>query len=126
MTETFLLSGMTNMGDFVPVLNWFGLNGIDKRLKALQHKRCKFTQDLIEEHRRENMSFEQRTTKTMVDVLLSLKENEPEYYTDEIIRGIMQVCFLEKLLLNEFAEVLINSYSILLLISWTNSESHFS
>jgi len=51
-------------------------------------------QDLIEEHRKEKKSEnygDQQRTKTMIDVLLSLQENEPAYYTDEIIRGLMQV-----------------------------------
>lgn len=94
--ETFELSGGANMGDFFPVLSWVGLNGLDKRLKLLQQKRDKFMQDLIEEHRKEKKSknfHDQQTSKTMTDVLLSLQENEPEYYTDEIIRGFMQVLF---------------------------------
>ncbi|KAI8548610.1 hypothetical protein RHMOL_Rhmol07G0286500 [Rhododendron molle] len=93
-TETFLLGGATNIGDFVPVLNWFGLNGLDKRLKVLQQKRDTFMQDLIEEHRRENKSDQNEQRDTMVDVLLSLNKDEPEFYTDEIISGIVQVCFL--------------------------------
>ncbi|XP_058223396.1 cytochrome P450 81Q32-like isoform X2 [Rhododendron vialii] len=95
VTETFLLGGATNIGDFVPVLNWFGLNGLDKRLKVLQHKRDTFMQDLIEKHRRENESEnDQQRSKTMVDVLLSLKKDEPECYTDEVISGIMQVMLI--------------------------------
>uniref|UniRef100_A0A5B7BVS7 Isoflavone 2'-hydroxylase-like n=1 Tax=Davidia involucrata TaxID=16924 RepID=A0A5B7BVS7_DAVIN len=92
VTQTFQLSGATNIADFVPVLKWVGFNGIEKRLKVLQEKRDGFMQDLIEEHRkmRSDSCSEQRS-KTMTDVLLSLQETEPEYYTDQIIRGIMQV-----------------------------------
>ncbi|CAK9155391.1 unnamed protein product [Ilex paraguariensis] len=94
LTETFLLSG-TNIGDFLPILKWVVFNGIEKRLKVLQEKRDKFMQDLIEEHRRmrSNSSPEQRN-KTMIDVLLSLQETEPEYCKDEIIRGIMIVSYV--------------------------------
>ncbi|KAG5542048.1 hypothetical protein RHGRI_021781 [Rhododendron griersonianum] len=91
VTETFLLGGATNIGDFVPVLNCFGLNGLDKRLKALQQKRGTFMQDLIEEHRRENKSDQNEQRETMVDVLLSLNKDEPEFYTDEIISGIVML-----------------------------------
>ncbi|KAL5559121.1 hypothetical protein UlMin_035332 [Ulmus minor] len=88
--ETFLLSGAANVGDFVPVLNYIG--GLDKRLVALQKRRDKFMQDLIEEHRRKgNEVGSGETSKTMIDVLLSLQEHEPQYYTDEIIRGMMLV-----------------------------------
>ena len=53
-------------------------------------------QDLIEEHRKVHsgsVSEQRSKTMVMVDVLLSLKRTEPEYYTDEIIRGMMQVRF---------------------------------
>jgi cytochrome P450 len=96
--ETFQLSGATNIGDFLPVLKWVGSRGLEKRLAILQRKRDKFMQDLIEEHRRSrgdrDPAFEERDSKTMIDVLLSLQEAEPEYYTDEIIRGMTLVSFL--------------------------------
>ncbi|KAL4649509.1 hypothetical protein ACB092_01G018400 [Castanea dentata] len=88
--ETSELSGSTNIGDFLPIFKWVGLSGLEKRLAILQGKRDKFMQDLIEELRRirDSSDFECRA-KTMTDVLLSLQEAEPEYYTDEIIRGMM-------------------------------------
>ncbi|XP_062097343.1 cytochrome P450 81Q32-like [Humulus lupulus] len=92
VTETFRLSGATNIGDFVPVLNYFGLSGLDKKLVSLQSKRDKFMQELIEKHRKTNTnSASEERWKTMSDVLLSLQETEPEYYTDEFIRGMMLV-----------------------------------
>uniref|UniRef100_M1ATW6 Cytochrome P450 n=1 Tax=Solanum tuberosum TaxID=4113 RepID=M1ATW6_SOLTU len=46
-------------------------------------------QDLIEEHknRRKGSHWEQKNN-TMIDVLLSLQDSEPDYYTDEVIRGM--------------------------------------
>ncbi|XP_059287250.1 cytochrome P450 81Q32-like [Lycium ferocissimum] len=89
MTETFQLSGAINIGDFVPMLNWIGVNKLEDKLKLLKEKRDKFMQDLIEEHKnsRKGSSVEQRNN-TMIDVLLSLQDSEPEYYTDEVIRGM--------------------------------------
>ncbi|KAL6296178.1 hypothetical protein ACE6H2_004320 [Prunus campanulata] len=90
--ETFELSGATNIGDFVPALKYVGVTGLEKKLVILQKKRDKFTQDLIEEHRKmQSGSVSEQRSKTMVDVLLSLQETEPEYYSDEIIRGMIQV-----------------------------------
>ena len=91
--ESFELSGATNIGDFLPVFKWVGSRGLEKRLVVLQGKRDKFMQDLIEEHRRRRgdpASDHEEKGKTMIDVLLSLQEAEPEYYTDEIIRGTLQ------------------------------------
>ncbi|GFY95975.1 cytochrome P450, family 81, subfamily F, polypeptide 3 [Actinidia rufa] len=94
VTEAFQLSGATNYGDFVPFLKWVGVNGLEKRLQELQKKRDKFLQDLIEKHRRgRSDSCSEERRKTMIDVLLSLQENEPEYYTDKIIRGFMIEAF---------------------------------
>ncbi|KAL4649513.1 hypothetical protein ACB092_01G018500 [Castanea dentata] len=69
--ETFELGG-ANIGDFLPFFKWFGLGGVEKRLTICQGKR------------------DVRHGKTMTDVLLSLQEAEPEYYTNDIIRGLMQ------------------------------------
>lgn len=92
VTETFQLSGATNIVDFLPVVKWFGLNGHEKRLAILQRKRDGLMQNLIEEHRRmrsRNCIEERR--QTMMDVMLSLQETEPECYADDTIRGMMQV-----------------------------------
>lgn len=94
LTETFELSGATNIGDFLPLMNLFGgSGGLEKRLVVLQRKRDKFMQDLIEQHRKQqrDSGSAERINKTMIDILLSLQEAEPEYYTDEIIRGMIQV-----------------------------------
>jgi hypothetical protein len=91
--ETFELSGATNIGDFVPALKWIGLNNIEKRLAILHRKRDEFVQDLILEHRKVKSEFasHQGSSKTMINVLLTLQETEPEYYTDELVRGLMTV-----------------------------------
>ncbi|KAH0705282.1 hypothetical protein KY290_009969 [Solanum tuberosum] len=87
--ETFQVSGATNIGDFVPLLKWIGVNKLEDKVKLLQEKRDKFMQDLIEEHknRRKGSSLEQKNN-TMIDVLLSLQDSEPDYYTDEVIKGM--------------------------------------
>ncbi|PHT66435.1 hypothetical protein T459_30860 [Capsicum annuum] len=83
VTETFQL---TNIGDFVPLLKWIGANNHENKVKLLKEKRDKFIQDLIEEHKnsRKGSSLEQKNN-TMIDVLLSLQDSEPDYYTDEVI-----------------------------------------
>ena len=95
VAETFELSGVTNIVDFLPFWKWVGLNGVKKKLVLLQEKRDGFMQNLIEEHRRKRSSSCEGRDKTMLDVLLSLQETEPECYPDEIIRGIMQVISLD-------------------------------
>ncbi|KAI8012840.1 40S ribosomal protein S10-2 [Camellia lanceoleosa] len=56
-------------------------------------------QDLIEEHwriRSQSECSDEQRNKTMIDVLLSLQDNELEYFKDELIRGMMQGVFYVK------------------------------
>ncbi|CAN6539828.1 unnamed protein product [Malus baccata var. baccata] len=92
IAENFRLSGATNLGDFLPVLKYVGVSGPEKKLMTLHKKMEKFMQDLIQERReKQSGSVSEQRSKSMEDVLLALQETEPEYYTDEIIRGMMQV-----------------------------------
>ncbi|CDP01242.1 unnamed protein product [Coffea canephora] len=86
--ESLKVSGSTNAADFVPLLRWIGQNKLESHLKTLQMKREKFLQYLIEKHR---SISSHRENKTLIDVLLSHQETEPEYYTDQIIRGLVQI-----------------------------------
>nr|BAF98467.1 cytochrome P450 [Coptis japonica var. dissecta] len=90
---TLAISGASNIGDFLPILSWIGIKGIEKKVWNLKEKRDKFLQELIEEHRISRSGGMQTKEKnaTLIDVLLSLQETEPEYYTDEMILGIIWV-----------------------------------
>ncbi|KAL7245324.1 hypothetical protein ACSBR2_000615 [Camellia fascicularis] len=80
--------------DYIPILRWLRFNGFEKKLVNLQRKRDGFLQDLIHEVRQNNInnsSTKQR--KTIIEALLSLQEIEPEYYTDDIIKGIVLLMF---------------------------------
>lgn len=84
VTETFTLSGASNIGDFLPILRWIGMDRLENKLKVLQLKRDNFMQDLIDERRKTK-------GRTLIDVLLSLQADDRLNYTDEMIRGMMQV-----------------------------------
>ncbi|KAL0352100.1 UNVERIFIED_CONTAM: cytochrome [Sesamum calycinum] len=51
-------------------------------------------QDLIDEHRKMMRGCEGPRIQTLIDVLLSFQETDPECYTDEVIRGLMQVLLI--------------------------------
>ncbi|CAH8280998.1 unnamed protein product [Arabidopsis lyrata] len=67
----------------------FDLDGYFKRAKKLTSKLDKLMQRLVDEHRRNRGKTE--LEKTMITHLLSLQESEPEHYTDDIIKGLVQV-----------------------------------
>ncbi|KAF5195189.1 Cytochrome p450 [Thalictrum thalictroides] len=91
--ETFVLSGASNIGDFLPFLNLVGVKGFKKRIMSVVTRKDKAMQELIEERRslRKSEFNVEEKEKTLIDVLLSLQETEPDYYTDEMIRGFTWV-----------------------------------
>ncbi|KAL5559126.1 hypothetical protein UlMin_035337 [Ulmus minor] len=97
--EALRLIGKQNLGDHVPILRWFGVyRSLEKGFTELHRKRDEFMQNLIEE-RKIKMESDFGTSikennKTLIQVLLGLQQTEPEYYRDEIIRGLMMILIL--------------------------------
>ncbi|XP_060199367.1 cytochrome P450 81Q32-like [Lycium barbarum] len=95
--ETFRIGGATNVGDFLPALKLL-VRKLEKSLVVLQQNRDEFMQDMIKNCRK-RMKKEgtvtdseiERNKKSLIEVLLTLQEKEPEYYKDEIIRSLMLV-----------------------------------
>ncbi|KAK2980364.1 hypothetical protein RJ640_014537, partial [Escallonia rubra] len=60
---------------------------------GIQKKRDEFMQDLIDGIRKtgtlDGASCSRGEKKTMIEILLSLQEKEPEYYSDEMIKSLM-------------------------------------
>ncbi|KAL3732941.1 hypothetical protein ACJRO7_022459 [Eucalyptus globulus] len=96
VTESFRISGATKMGEFLPFPRWMGLKEVEEKLMTLQKKRDEFMQSLIDESQSGGgnewpEAAEGRKKKTLIQVLLSRRETEPEYYKDETIKSLMQV-----------------------------------
>ncbi|WZY89639.1 hypothetical protein YC2023_046374 [Brassica napus] len=64
----------------------FDFDGYVKRAKKLGSKLDKFLQELLHEHRGKT-----EFKNTMITHLLTLQESQPEYYTDETIKGLVLV-----------------------------------
>ncbi|XP_062076982.1 cytochrome P450 81Q32-like [Humulus lupulus] len=86
MKEVLANSGAGNPANFLPILNWIP-NGYEKKVKRLAKKTDSFFQGLIEEQR----SNKDGKRNTIIDHLLSLQESQPEYYTDQIIKGFVLI-----------------------------------
>ncbi|KAK3221595.1 hypothetical protein Dsin_008620 [Dipteronia sinensis] len=91
IAEIFSNGGVSNPVDFLPFLKWFDNGDFEKRVSRLGNRMDEFLQGLIEEHRKNDGSQSQNT---MIDHLLSLQESQPEYYTDQIIKGLVLVMLL--------------------------------
>ncbi|KAL4566476.1 hypothetical protein LXL04_030591 [Taraxacum kok-saghyz] len=51
VVEMMVLAGEFNLGDFIPVLDWFDLQGITKKMKNLHARFDSFLNTILEEHR---------------------------------------------------------------------------
>ncbi|KAI8031054.1 Cytochrome P450 81Q32 [Camellia lanceoleosa] len=89
--EAFEYGGASNPSDFLLVLRWIDYQGFEKNLGRIHKKVDAFLQDLINEHRRD------KSKNTMIDHLLSLQESHLDYYTDEIISGLILVSVLSSI-----------------------------
>ncbi|KAK0574124.1 hypothetical protein LWI29_018515 [Acer saccharum] len=92
--ELFEISGTSDPGNFIPALRWLNYHSFEKRMKILHKKADSFMQSLIDENRIRTSKIgqgddQEETTRTMIDSMLSLQESEPNYYTDEIIKGMI-------------------------------------
>lgn len=88
--EIVVLGGANNVGDFLGFLRWFDFDGLEKKLKRISKKTDTFLQGLVDEHR-----SRKRNANTMIDHLLMQQQSQPEYYTDQIIKGLIMVRFLK-------------------------------
>ncbi|EOA18702.1 hypothetical protein CARUB_v10007280mg, partial [Capsella rubella] len=75
-------AGASHAGDYLPVLKLFG-NKYETKVKSTGKAVDEFLQRLLDECKRDMES------NTMVSHLLSLQQQEPEYYTDVTIKGLM-------------------------------------
>ncbi|XP_028777206.1 cytochrome P450 81E8-like isoform X3 [Neltuma alba] len=87
--ELVTFGGANNPADFLPILRWFDYDHLESRLKGFAKRSDGFLQGLIDEHRNAK-----EKANTMIDHLLSLQESQPEYYTDQIIKGLALVMLL--------------------------------
>jgi cytochrome P450 len=89
MNEYIELLGSGNLNDFFPILKWIDFQGKKKKMVKLMKKMDCFLQKLLDEKRR-NWSNDQRNM-TLIDVMLDLQQKEPEFYTHEIVKGVILV-----------------------------------
>uniref|UniRef100_A0A5B7ADR4 Uncharacterized protein n=1 Tax=Davidia involucrata TaxID=16924 RepID=A0A5B7ADR4_DAVIN len=98
--ERFDLSKKFNPGDFLPVFRWVDFQGVKRKMVELMGKIDEFLQDLVAEHRGILLSSKvvhgsQLVRKnTMIHNLLVLQQAEPEFYTDDIIKGIIMALLI--------------------------------
>ncbi|KAL2340161.1 hypothetical protein Fmac_008101 [Flemingia macrophylla] len=85
--EMQILISAENKADFLPIFRWlYDFEGINKRMKKVAGGAEAFLEKLIQEHR----GGKHGSADNMISHLLKLSESQPEYYTDQIIKGLIQ------------------------------------
>ena len=75
MDELFLLTGVFNIGDFIPWIDFLDLQGYIKRMKILSKKFDRFLEHILDEHNAQRKDETDCVSKDMVDVLLDLADD---------------------------------------------------
>ncbi|KAK6939667.1 Cytochrome P450, partial [Dillenia turbinata] len=94
MEETFKICGMRDVGDNFPFLWRIDFRG--KKILNFAEKKDKVFQKWIDDFRASTTpeANGDSSKRTLIQVLLSLQQCEPEFYTDKIIKGIILVLVL--------------------------------
>ncbi|KAL0924837.1 hypothetical protein M5K25_005695 [Dendrobium thyrsiflorum] len=87
--EGFELVKESTVGDFLPFLRRVGNAGREKRMVRLEKEADELFEKTVEEMRRRRSRGEEGEERTIVGRLLDLQEEDREYYTDEIIKGVI-------------------------------------
>nr|KYP56687.1 Flavonoid 3'-monooxygenase [Cajanus cajan] len=72
--ELMELSGVFNIGDFVPALEWLDLQGVQTKMKKLHKRFDAFLTNIVEEHK----MYKSEKHQDMLSALLSLKESSED------------------------------------------------
>jgi hypothetical protein len=95
--ENFFANLAMNICDFFPILRWVGYKGLEKDMIRLQRKRDEVLWCLIEEIKQKKTNLKNATIidvekrRTLIETLISLRESEPEFYSDNVIKSIILV-----------------------------------
>ncbi|CAI9106649.1 OLC1v1005852C1 [Oldenlandia corymbosa var. corymbosa] len=94
--DSFIPQQVSNLCDYIPILKWIGYGGLKKNVLKILEDRDNFVQSLIDEARLAQESKDGSSSfgiKTVTQTLLSLQKEDPDYYTDDILKGIMITMF---------------------------------
>ncbi|PIA56658.1 hypothetical protein AQUCO_00700785v1 [Aquilegia coerulea] len=101
LKEIFFPGVIFELGDFLPILRKIGLYTDQEKCQIMHARRDLFLQNLINEFRRKQIDSspatiaeDKKIKTTIIEVLLSIQEAEPEQYSDDFIKGIIMTMFV--------------------------------
>ncbi|CAK7356512.1 unnamed protein product [Dovyalis caffra] len=97
LDELFVLNGVLEIGDWIPWLSYFDLQGNVKRMKAVAKKIDRFMEHELQEHDARRAGVKNYVAKDMMDILLQLSEDptlDVEFGRTGV-KALTLVCFID-------------------------------
>ncbi|XP_074308788.1 cytochrome P450 81Q32-like [Silene latifolia] len=100
MEDVMRVEGTSTIVDVLPWLRFLGVKGrLKDKFRVLAETKERFLNDLLEKNKGGMQDIgsgnsSNRWSATLVEALLSLQKSEPEVYTDDMIKGLIQVLLL--------------------------------
>jgi cytochrome P450 len=94
--DIFEMSGAGNPSDIFKFLKWIDFQNYEKKMVRLHKSSDAYLQSLVDKIRNERKAsgITGKNSKTLIDAMLALQESQPEYYTDDLIKGLVSTSLL--------------------------------
>jgi cytochrome P450 len=110
-----LLAGF-NLGDFIPFLKPFDLQGLEKKMKCATDKMEHYVESILKEYKKGNKMVTNSNVKDFIEVLLNFDEK----LDDATIKSIMVVCPYQTILFLFSAKCMQITSTYFINIVWCN------
>lgn len=92
VVELMTVAGYFNIGDFIPLLAWLDLQGIERGMKNLHKKFDALLTKMFDEHK--ETSYERKGKEDFLDVVMANRDNsEGERLSTTNIKALLLVCY---------------------------------
>lgn len=92
--EGALLSNADNPIDFIPIMKYL-YRGVEKQMISWMERTDIFYQRLLDERKRMT-NDEKGDFRTIIDFLIEAQQQDPVFYTNEVIKGMVMVSTLRQ------------------------------
>ncbi|KAK9073413.1 hypothetical protein SSX86_007737 [Deinandra increscens subsp. villosa] len=91
-TRSFkMTTGETDLIYFMPILKLLGVTDLEQRCTQMQRKGDSLLNNLLEEIREKSNDGLCQKEEKVIQILLEKQREDPKHYSDEIIKGLVQV-----------------------------------
>ena len=109
--EAYSSGLLVNICDFFPILSWVGYKGLEKNMVRLHRKRDEVLRRLFEEIKLNNDNIiDEEKMRPLIETLFSLRKDEPEFFSDDVIKSLTLVSYFRMVILITFLLLYFHDY----------------